>query len=142
MSWSKKVIYTILAIISKLSAPKPYSFVGEPLQCMPMPGVKCPKCAQQGTETWVLQGKNCPKCGHPCRDAFTGSKSVFTRDAFIGSKSIITRDVFTGNKSIFVTIPSIIVIGLILGCIVVYGNSTSELDNLIIPSNNNLPFNK
>ena len=32
----------------------------------PMPGVRCPKCAGRGLETWVLPGKHCPKCGHPC----------------------------------------------------------------------------
>jgi len=37
------------------------------LPSMPMPGVKCPKCAAKGTETWVLQGKACPKCGQICR---------------------------------------------------------------------------
>ena len=31
-----------------------------------MPGVKCPTCAARGIESWVLSGKNCPKCGHPC----------------------------------------------------------------------------
>ncbi|PWY92694.1 hypothetical protein BO70DRAFT_392082 [Aspergillus heteromorphus CBS 117.55] len=26
---------------------------------MPMPGIKCPKCAAQGEEVWVIPGKNC-----------------------------------------------------------------------------------
>lgn len=33
---------------------------------MPMPGVKCPKCASKGVESWVLPGKSCPKCGTAC----------------------------------------------------------------------------
>ena len=32
----------------------------------PMPGVKCIKCEDRGVESWVLPGKHCPKCGHPC----------------------------------------------------------------------------
>jgi hypothetical protein len=32
----------------------------------PLPGVKCPACLRQGIETWVLPGKHCPRCGHPC----------------------------------------------------------------------------
>ena len=31
-----------------------------------MPGVRCPVCASRGVETWVLPGKNCPKCGCEC----------------------------------------------------------------------------
>jgi len=37
-----------------------------PIVTMPMPGIKCPKCSAKGVESWVLQGKNCSKCGHPC----------------------------------------------------------------------------
>ena len=33
---------------------------------MPMPGVRCPRCAEHGKETWVLPGKHCPVCGQPC----------------------------------------------------------------------------
>jgi len=36
---------------------------------MPMPGIKCAKCTQNGIISWVLQGKNCPKCGLPCKNA-------------------------------------------------------------------------
>ena len=28
-----------------------------------MPGVKCPKCAEEGIEVWALPGKHCPRCG-------------------------------------------------------------------------------
>lgn len=31
-----------------------------------MPGIRCPRCAARGIETWVLSGKHCPKCNHPC----------------------------------------------------------------------------
>ena len=33
---------------------------------MPMPGVRCPSCEKRGVEQWVLPGKNCPICAHPC----------------------------------------------------------------------------
>ena len=31
-----------------------------------MPGVRCPACAARGVESWVLPGKHCNKCHHPC----------------------------------------------------------------------------
>lgn len=34
---------------------------------MPMPGVKCPTCAERGIEQWVLPGKHCPRCSTACR---------------------------------------------------------------------------
>lgn len=27
---------------------------------------RCPRCAEQGIETFVMKGKHCPRCGHPC----------------------------------------------------------------------------
>ena len=27
---------------------------------------RCPRCAEQGIETWVLAGKHCPRCNQPC----------------------------------------------------------------------------
>ena len=33
---------------------------------MPMPGVKCPTCAERGIEQWVLPGKHCPRCSTAC----------------------------------------------------------------------------
>ena len=33
---------------------------------MPMPGVKCPRCAERGIDQWVLPGKHCPRCNQPC----------------------------------------------------------------------------
>lgn len=33
---------------------------------LPMPGVKCPRCAERGIEQWVLPGKHCPRCNQPC----------------------------------------------------------------------------
>lgn len=30
------------------------------------PGVRCPRCAQDGIETFVLPGKHCPRCKQPC----------------------------------------------------------------------------
>lgn len=49
-----------------IEIPRPYSFVCSPLLCMPMPGIKCPRCAAKNVETWVLSGKCCPKCGLEC----------------------------------------------------------------------------
>ena len=43
-----------------------YNIVDIDTLILPMPGVKCIKCAAKGIETWVLQGKACPKCGHMC----------------------------------------------------------------------------
>lgn len=36
--------------------------------CNPMgvPSVKCPTCAAEGVETWVIYGKVCPRCGTAC----------------------------------------------------------------------------
>ncbi|KAK4691036.1 hypothetical protein P7C71_g5883, partial [Lecanoromycetidae sp. Uapishka_2] len=31
-----------------------------------MPGVRCPRCWEHKIETWVISGKHCPKCNHPC----------------------------------------------------------------------------
>ena len=33
---------------------------------MPMPGVRCPRCAEREKEQWVLPGKHCPRCNQPC----------------------------------------------------------------------------
>ena len=48
-------------------ADSPVDFCADlPTQCLPMPGVKCPKCLEKGQEVWVLPGKHCYKCGHGC----------------------------------------------------------------------------
>ncbi|TQB68838.1 hypothetical protein MPDQ_002674 [Monascus purpureus] len=31
-----------------------------------MPGVRCPKCENEGKEIWVIPGKRCHVCGTPC----------------------------------------------------------------------------
>ena len=50
------------------SPPKPHAFVSLPLQSStPIPGVKCPSCAEAGRVVWVLPGKNCPVCGNSVR---------------------------------------------------------------------------
>lgn len=42
--------------------------IGKPLVAlMPMPGVRCPTCAERGIEQWVLPGKHCPRCSTACR---------------------------------------------------------------------------
>jgi ubiquinol-cytochrome c reductase cytochrome b subunit len=33
---------------------------------VPMTGVKCPTCAANGQEVWVIPGRNCHYCGTPC----------------------------------------------------------------------------
>jgi len=33
---------------------------------LPMSGVRCPTCAANGQESWVIPGKNCPVCGTGC----------------------------------------------------------------------------
>ena len=37
----------------------------EPSDAM-MPGVKCPGCAANDKETWVIPGKSCGVCGTEC----------------------------------------------------------------------------
>ncbi|KAF3765063.1 hypothetical protein M406DRAFT_322863 [Cryphonectria parasitica EP155] len=32
----------------------------------PLPGVRCPTCAQAGKESWVIPGRACSTCGTPC----------------------------------------------------------------------------
>ncbi|EHK47404.1 uncharacterized protein TrAtP1_012492 [Trichoderma atroviride] len=31
-----------------------------------VPGTRCPTCAQQGKEVWVIPGRCCGYCGTPC----------------------------------------------------------------------------
>lgn len=38
---------------------------GEPIAHMPMNN-KCPRCAEQGIEQFVMPGKHCPRCNQPC----------------------------------------------------------------------------
>lgn len=33
---------------------------------IPMSGVRCPTCAANGQEVWVIPGKNCAYCGTGC----------------------------------------------------------------------------
>ena len=43
-----------------------YAILGFQYKVHKMPGVRCPRCAEQGYEQWVLPGKHCPRCGQPC----------------------------------------------------------------------------
>ena len=45
------------------SPPKPHSYTSLPLQNMPVPARKCPKCLAKGKTVWVICGKCCPYCG-------------------------------------------------------------------------------
>ncbi|KAM0805910.1 hypothetical protein BDR22DRAFT_884317 [Usnea florida] len=37
----------------------------KPIAQIPI-GHQCPRCAEQGIEQYVLPGKHCPRCNHPC----------------------------------------------------------------------------
>lgn len=41
-------------------------YSGEPVAHMPRVNNKCPRCAEQGIEQYVLPGKHCPRCNQPC----------------------------------------------------------------------------
>ncbi|CEJ93596.1 hypothetical protein VHEMI09174 [[Torrubiella] hemipterigena] len=32
----------------------------------PVPGTRCPTCAKEGKEVWVIPGRNCGYCNTPC----------------------------------------------------------------------------
>ncbi|PSR83833.1 hypothetical protein BD289DRAFT_483101 [Coniella lustricola] len=36
------------------------------IRSRPLPGVRCPTCAQKGKEVWVIPGRACSTCGTPC----------------------------------------------------------------------------
>ncbi|KAJ4386457.1 hypothetical protein N0V93_009353 [Gnomoniopsis smithogilvyi] len=36
------------------------------IRSRPLPGVRCPTCAQAGKESWVIPGRACSTCGTPC----------------------------------------------------------------------------
>ncbi|RKU45439.1 hypothetical protein DL546_007035 [Coniochaeta pulveracea] len=38
----------------------------EGVRMMPLPGVRCPTCAANGQEVWVIPGRACSNCGTPC----------------------------------------------------------------------------
>ncbi|KAL2174032.1 uncharacterized protein P884DRAFT_264297 [Thermothelomyces heterothallicus CBS 202.75] len=37
----------------------------EGIRTLPLPGVRCQKCAENGEEVWVVPGLICGKCGTP-----------------------------------------------------------------------------
>ncbi|KAK3988031.1 hypothetical protein QBC44DRAFT_382749 [Cladorrhinum sp. PSN332] len=41
---------------------------GEGIRSIPMPGVLCPTCAEQGKEVWVIPGRACGYCRTPAPD--------------------------------------------------------------------------
>ena len=43
-----------------------YAILGFQSKVNKMPDLRCPRCAEQGYEQWVLPGKHCPRCGQPC----------------------------------------------------------------------------
>ncbi|AEO65144.1 uncharacterized protein THITE_33145 [Thermothielavioides terrestris NRRL 8126] len=48
----------------RLANPSVRSVYGAHAQLMP--GVRCPTCASNGVEVWVLEGRRCAKCGTAC----------------------------------------------------------------------------
>ncbi|EPE02764.1 hypothetical protein F503_08527 [Ophiostoma piceae UAMH 11346] len=38
----------------------------EGIRNVPLPGVRCPKCAKDGKEVWVIPGRACGYCGTAC----------------------------------------------------------------------------
>ncbi|KAJ9133495.1 hypothetical protein NKR19_g9016 [Coniochaeta hoffmannii] len=38
----------------------------EGIRMLPLPGVRCPTCAANGQEVWVIPGRACGNCGTPC----------------------------------------------------------------------------
>ncbi|ROW10111.1 hypothetical protein VMCG_01817 [Cytospora schulzeri] len=36
------------------------------IRSCPLPGVRCPTCAANGNEVWVIPGRACGNCGTPC----------------------------------------------------------------------------
>ncbi|KAL2193058.1 hypothetical protein P885DRAFT_81651 [Corynascus similis CBS 632.67] len=50
---------------------------GQGIKTLPIPGVRCKKCAENGEEVWVVPGLVCGKCGTPApeedHDAFNCS---------------------------------------------------------------------
>ncbi|KAL1888311.1 hypothetical protein Sste5346_009636 [Sporothrix stenoceras] len=38
----------------------------EGIRSVPLPGVRCPKCAKDGKEVWVIPGRACGYCGTAC----------------------------------------------------------------------------
>ena len=81
-------------------------------EILPIPGIKCPKCLEKGKTVWVIPGKNCRECGHPC-----------DRTAHVpGLESIITKPIlkkltnYIGNILPCVIVIGIGTVGIILGC--------------------------
>ncbi|KAK4139082.1 uncharacterized protein C8A04DRAFT_33458 [Dichotomopilus funicola] len=42
---------------------------GEGILSLPVPGVRCPTCAANGEEVWVVPGLLCAKCRTPAPDS-------------------------------------------------------------------------
>ncbi|OIW30849.1 hypothetical protein CONLIGDRAFT_679603 [Coniochaeta ligniaria NRRL 30616] len=38
----------------------------EGVRMLPLPGIRCPTCAANGQEVWVIPGRACGNCGTPC----------------------------------------------------------------------------
>ncbi|KAL1866433.1 hypothetical protein VTK73DRAFT_4712 [Phialemonium thermophilum] len=36
------------------------------IRTLPLPGIRCPTCAANGQEVWVIPGRACGNCGTPC----------------------------------------------------------------------------
>ncbi|KAI7774281.1 hypothetical protein LA080_009004 [Diaporthe eres] len=48
--------------LGPLPMPPSPTYPGLPVQSMPLPGVRCPTCAANGKEVWVIPGRACGNC--------------------------------------------------------------------------------
>ncbi|KAJ4288762.1 hypothetical protein N0V88_007298 [Collariella sp. IMI 366227] len=51
-----------------LELPSFFPSSGEGVRTRPLPGVKCPTCAANGEDVWVIPGLLCAKCRTPAPD--------------------------------------------------------------------------
>ncbi|KAK4198753.1 hypothetical protein QBC40DRAFT_255736 [Triangularia verruculosa] len=47
---------------------EPLRSQGEGIRTLPIPGVLCPTCAANGSEVWVIPGRQCGYCLTPAPD--------------------------------------------------------------------------
>lgn len=66
LNFSNLVFYVLISIPVAISIVLLYNSILD-LKEEHIPGVKCPKCAAEGKEQWVIRGKVCPKCGTVCQ---------------------------------------------------------------------------
>ncbi|KAL2158802.1 hypothetical protein VTH06DRAFT_3994 [Thermothelomyces fergusii] len=50
---------------ASLDDPVPRQGEARGIRSLPLPGIRCPKCAENGEEVWVIPGLLCGRCGAP-----------------------------------------------------------------------------